>query len=289
MVTGIGEQQITSVDGTLLFVKQFHAENPKAQVLVSHGYLEHCLRYTEFAEHLNAKGISVTVYDLRGHGSSHGDRAYLDKWEDYHFDLDAVRSTLFPLDQLPTFLLGHSTGGLITLDYMLQNPKALAGLKGAITISPYVEPSESLNPLKIGAAKLFGTLAPNLPIPSGLDSSELTSDPVKQQEHREDTNIQKNARAGWASRTLGAQARVKKLVETTEIPLPVLFLYGDADPVASPVVNESVANKLKCEDKTVLLRKGEKHELLNEINREELYGVIANWIDERRSTTKHGR
>ena len=99
-----GEQFIQSNDGTQLYIKQFHPERPKGQVLILHAYLEHCLRYTEFAEYLNSKNISVTLYDFRGHGRSGGKRALIGKWNDYEDDLEAVRSTLN--SKLPTFLLG---------------------------------------------------------------------------------------------------------------------------------------------------------------------------------------
>ena len=60
-----GRQKIISDDESLIFVQQFNVQSPEAQVLVSHGYLEHCSRYEEFAEHLNSYGINVTLYDLR--------------------------------------------------------------------------------------------------------------------------------------------------------------------------------------------------------------------------------
>jgi alpha-beta hydrolase superfamily lysophospholipase len=280
MVTGIGEQLIQSEDGTGIFVKQYHCENPKAQILVSHGYLEHCLRYSDFAEFLNSKGISVTLYDLRGHGSSEGYRAGLGEFREYHADLESVMSTLLPPSQLSTFLLGHSTGGLILLDYMLQNPDALAEMKGCIIVSPYVAPSEKLNPLKVGVAKLFGKLVPNLPIPADLPVEDLTSDPKKQNERNEDRKCLSNARAGWASEVLTAQARVQTLVENTDIPVPVLLVYSDSDPVACPAMSQKIGEKLKVTDKTVIKRKEEKHEVLNEVNRQELFDAMNNWINE---------
>jgi acylglycerol lipase len=284
----IGEQLIRSDDGTGIHVTQYHCKDPKAQVLLLHGYLEHSKRYKEFAEYLNLQSISATVFDLRGHGSSGGDRAYLDDWEKYHSDLEAVRSTLLPSDKLPTFLLGHSTGGLIILDYILRRTStddALVGIK-VILISPYTEPSEKLNPLKKFAARLFGAILPNLPIPAGLTAEELTSCPQKQQEHKEDRQILAIARAGWAAECMNAQERVQKLVETVPINIPLLFIYGDEDPVACPKINEKVAQKLQSMDKTILRRKGEKHELLNEIKRKELFEVISKWILKKASSVQ---
>ena len=60
-----GRQKIKSDDESLIFVQQFNVQRPKAQILISHGYLEHCGKYEEFAKHLNSHGINVTLYDLR--------------------------------------------------------------------------------------------------------------------------------------------------------------------------------------------------------------------------------
>lgn len=284
----IGEQQIRSEDGTAIHLTQFHCKSPKAQVLIAHGYLEHSDRYKEFAEYLNLESISVTVFDLRGHGSSGGPPAYIDDWAQYHADLDAVRSTLLPSGEVPTFLLGHSTGGLIILDHILQANETAGTLADThvILISPYTEPSEKLSPLKKFAARLFGATMPNLPIPAGLKAEELTSCPQKQQEHKQDPKILAMARAGWASECMNAQGRVQKLVETVLIEMPVLFIYGDEDPVACPKTNERVAQMLQASDKTIWKRRGEKHEVLNETKRKQLFDDIAKWILDQSSSVE---
>ncbi|CAJ1969218.1 unnamed protein product [Cylindrotheca closterium] len=276
----VAEQVIQGKDGTNLHVRQFHCKEPKAQLIILHGYLEHCMRYVEFAEFLNKSAISVTLFDMRGHGTSGGKKASLDKWDDYLTDVDAVRTTLLP--NVDTFLLGHSNGGLLLLDYILQGSGTehdLSGIKGVILSNPYCEPSETLaNPIKKAVGKFFGAMVPDLSIPSALSAEVLTSCPIKQEEHRNDPLNQKNAKAGWAAEGLRAQARVQQIAGSKTIAFPVLYVIADADVVASVKVNKKVSSELKAEDKTILIREGEKHEVLNEVNREELFETIANWI-----------
>uniref|UniRef100_A0A7S4JRL3 Serine aminopeptidase S33 domain-containing protein n=1 Tax=Odontella aurita TaxID=265563 RepID=A0A7S4JRL3_9STRA len=279
-----GEKVIQSSDGTDIFVKQFVADSPKAQILLTHGYLEHCLRYQEFAEYMIGKGISVTVYDCRGHGRSGGARAFIDSWEDYAADFEAVRSTIHPPDELSTFVMGHSMGGLVTLDYHLR--AASDGcfpddVKGIILSSPYLKPAKELPYMKVLLGKVFGRVMPSITIPSGLKEEDLMNDPQKQKEHKDDPLVLKDATAGWALQCMIAQERAQKLAEAVTLPVPVLFSYGAADPVASPDMNKEVGEKLRVEDKTVLRREGDLHEPLNETKREELFETIANWVTER--------
>ena len=251
-----------------------------------------CLSYTHY----------LSIH--RGHGESDGKPAYLDDWKNYLSDLDTVRSTLLPSKKLPTFLLGHSTGALITIDYLFStirdddddsnnsssNNTVLRGddaIKGVILTGPYIQPATKLNPVKIYVAKLFGSILPNLKIPSDLKVEQLSSDPQKQREHMEDEKILNNATAGWASQCLDAQERVRNMVETTAtstaaatttLPFPVLYVYGESDTVASPEVNERFSELLQAVNKTVIKRKGEQHEVLNEVNRKELFETISKWI-----------
>jgi acylglycerol lipase len=277
--TMTGEQFIQSNDGTQIYVKQFHAEQPIAQVLVLHGYLEHCLRYTEFAEYLCGKQISVTTYDFRGHGKSGGDRALLRKWKEYDEDLETVRSTLNP--NLPTFILGHSCGGLTTLSNIFSHSAddaKIKSLKGVILTCPYVEATDAVPWMVLGAVHTLGRFFPALKVPSNLKPEELTSDPVKQQEQRDDVMCQASATIGWASQGLKTQERVKKMAKDTPFPLPLLYIYATDDKVANPKVVGVVGENLQSKDKTVIRREGEEHEVLNETNRMETYEIISAWI-----------
>ena len=282
----VGEQVIQAKDGTSLHVTQFHCKDPKAQVLLVHGYLEHSLRYVEFAQALNKSNISVTFFDVRGHGSSGGPPGQINRWEDYLSDLHDIRTTLLPPNKVDTFLLGHSNGGLIVLDYILQGcgKKYLKGIKGAILTNPFLELPYSLaNPIKRAAGKWLGGAIPSLPIPAGVTGDKVTSCPIKQEEHRNDPKNQFFARGSWACETIVAQARVKELAGSKSIDFPILYVIGEIDTVACPEINQQVAAQLKSEDKTILFRKGEKHEVINEVNREELYCAISQWVLDRSS------
>ena len=271
-----GEQFIQSTDGTQLYVKKFQAVAPaKAQLLILHGYLEHCLRYTEFGEYL-AKNhrISVTVYDFRGHGKSGGDRPVINRWEEYEEDFETVRSTMEP--NLPLFVLGHSNGGLTVLHYFLSHE--IKGVQGVVVTNPYVEATDTVPFFVLFIVHALGRYLPKLKVPSNLKAKDLTSCPVKQEEHSKDSQVQNNASIGWASRALKAQARVRDWAGTKAFPAPLLYIYSTHDKVANPMTVKTVGEMLQSEDKTIICREGEEHEVLNEVKREETYEAIGSWI-----------
>ena len=179
-----------SNDDTQLYVQKWSILNPKAELLIIHGYLEHSNRYIEFAQYLcHNYNVNVTAYDIRGHGKSSGTKAYVDNFSKYHDDLESVLETLPSSSSssstngtsddgsiVPRFLLCHSNGGLFTLDYMLKddnessnykNRKSIINsLSGVITTSPFLQPDNGISPIKILIAKLLGGIFPTMLIRS---------------------------------------------------------------------------------------------------------------------------
>ncbi len=133
----------------------------------------------------------------------------------------------------------------------------------------------SVNPLKIGLGHLFARTLPRIALPSGISPSVLTHDTAIVDAYARDPHVFKTATAGWFKESRAAQARVCAL---TTLNVPLLFVYSDADPLASPTLNAEIAQRLQSPDKTVIVRHGEYHEVLNELARAELFERIGEWI-----------
>jgi len=149
-----------STDGTELFVQKWAPEgDPKGYVVIIHGYLEHSGRYAEVAEYIaKACQVVVSVFDVRGHGKSMGNRASIGTWTDYHEDLNWIFGK-FTVVGKPKFVLGHSNGGLIVLSYLRDHVNA--DWTGALISSPFLEPAEALGKGSTMASKVLGFLFPN--------------------------------------------------------------------------------------------------------------------------------
>jgi alpha-beta hydrolase superfamily lysophospholipase len=79
----------------------------RGHLLIVHGIAEHAGRYAHVAAQLSGSGIAAYAYDLRGFGGSGGHRAYVERWSQYHDDLEErlpLRAARWPL---PVVLYGH--------------------------------------------------------------------------------------------------------------------------------------------------------------------------------------
>ena len=65
--------------------------------------------------------------------------------------------------------------------------------------------------------------------------------------------------------------------------LPLLFLAGDADPVGSYGTGvKRLASSYRaagCRNVDMIFYKDARHEILNELNKEEVYGDISRWLE----------
>ncbi len=118
------------VDGLRIFVRFWHPPGKvRGVITIVPGFNSHGGYYAWPAEQLAARGLAVYALDLRGRGHSDGERFYVEKFADYINDVVAVVSLAKEREPgLPTFLLGHSAGGVVACLYTLEHPGELTGL-----------------------------------------------------------------------------------------------------------------------------------------------------------------
>ena len=111
-------------DGTALPVRIWMPEGrPKLILQITHGMTEHMGRYENFAREMNARGIGVAGFDLRGHGQNPGDPLVAsfgpDGWEaslqDMHLFFQYLEAR-FP--GAPHYMLGFSLGSFLLREYL---------------------------------------------------------------------------------------------------------------------------------------------------------------------------
>ena len=261
---------LTSTDGIRLSVRKFTPSKPVVGTLVVvHGYLEHGGRYQPLADALGQKGLGVVVADLRGHGHSDGPRGHVRQFDDYHHDLARVLATEH---QGPVFLLGHSLGGLIALDYGLRGHTPLAGL---IVTNPFIAPALRIPRVKLWLGQLTQRLWPTLAVRAGLKSTDLTSDAEMLAQAQADPLIFDRTTARWFHEVTKAQRRVAL---GGKLPMPFLGIVGLADAIASPQASLACFGALQGPQIEIWQRPGELHEVLNERGRHALFEQLAGWL-----------
>ena len=124
------EERLEVAGGPSLFVRSWHPDAKAGGVVVIvPGFNSHSGYYGWVAEQLVAANLVVYALDLRGRGLSDGERFYVEKFTDYVDDVSAVVTLAKSREPgLPTFLLGHSAGGVVACLYGIDHPRELTGL-----------------------------------------------------------------------------------------------------------------------------------------------------------------
>ena len=291
---------------TDIYVRRFLPEcKPKGIVQIAHGIAEHSARYDGFATFLADNGFVVYTNDHLGHGRSITEESDLGFFADnggWEIAVDDMRtlhdiaSEEFP--GIPHFLFGHSMGSFLARTYIIyfrsgldgvilsgtgQQPKALV-MGGKLLSSIEIRKnggkykSEMLNNIAFGKYN------------DGFETPRTISDWISRDEAEVDKYIEDPLCGYIPSAGLfhdmmcGIDFITKaRNVQRMNKSLPVYFMSGDADPVGEN--GKGVLRAYKSflsagmKDVAVKLYHGGRHEMLNELNRDEVYKDILNWIE----------
>ncbi|MBR6028287.1 MAG: alpha/beta hydrolase [Clostridia bacterium] len=299
--------QFLSADGkTQVHAEIFRPEgSPKAVLQLIHGMVEHIGRYRRFAEWLAGQGFVVAGHDHLGHGAT-------GKPEDWGYfgapdpsgllvkDIHSLRERVqkeYP--GLPYFMLGHSMGSYLLRKYLTWHGE---GLSGAVVMGTGFMPGaaaagglaviHSAELLKGARHKsrtveklVFGSDYQHFDM-SGKEPSRswLTKDEDIVRQYYSDP------RTTFRFTLNGYQGLVEAVRDACDpkgaarIPkdLPVLLISGADDPVGSfgkgVRETETQLKQAGLKDVTCHLIEGDRHEVLNETDREQVYGYLLDWF-----------
>ena len=249
---------IATGDGLWLAIAHHRLPAPRARVVLVHGYAEHHARYTQFVERLETENIECVRFDLRGHGTSGGPRAFVARFENYLDDLDRVLTTIDRT--VPLFLFGHSLGGLITLEYVRTRR---ATCDAFAVSSPYLAPAFRIARIQVLLAGALSRFAPRIELASGLNPKWVSRDAEVVAAYASDPRIFRTTTPRWFTEIRAAQRRL--FARAREITTPALFLVAGADRIADPRVAAAVFDRIGTADKQRIVYPELYHELLNEL------------------------
>lgn len=267
--------------GVTITTHEWLIDEPRAVVQISHGIGEHARRYEALAADLNAVGFGVVADDHRGHGETgrlqwNGDATRMGRPGPggLRATIDAVHAysrlirDRFP--QLPLVLLGHSWGSLMA----------------QISVNAHAADYDGL--------VLSGTA---YRLPGWMDAGDLN------RRHRalgttgaEWLSRDPAVATAWVADPLTFPAQTAKLLGLRDglrlfgrparrLPaeLPVLLQAGGDDTLGGERSVRRLARAYRersgLRDVTVHLYAGARHEVYNEINRDEVVGDLVAWIE----------
>jgi len=281
-MTTATENQLEASDATPILVRDWRTEGktgPQALVLVVHGVGEHCGRYDHVAQALLAGGYAVRGFDHRGHGRSGGLRGHVDGFQHYTRDLKAVLDDFRAAhpDDIPCFLLGHSMGGLIVLQFLQEY--ADEAVSGAILSNPCLEVAVNPPALKVAAGKLLSRILPQLRLDNELDTSLLCRDPDAVRAYEQDPLVHRKVSTRWYTSLLAAMEQVTG--SSVRSALPTLWLLGGKDSICAPDGSRRFAGSLA--DGTATIREWPEafHEVHNGPDKQAYLTALRSWLDSR--------
>jgi alpha-beta hydrolase superfamily lysophospholipase len=227
------------------------------------------------AEQFVANGLAVYAVDLRGRGNSDGERFYVDNFEDYVRDVEAVVNVARSRESsLPFFLLGHSAGGVVSCLYTLDHQAELAGLICESFAHELPAPDFAL-----AVFKGLAYVAPHAHI-LHLPNERFSRDPKVVEAMNNDPLIAHETQPTTTMAALvRADERLKK--EFPLITLPVLILHGTSDKNTRPSGSQHFYDMVGSPDKTLKSYEGSFHDPLNDNDKGVVMQDILGWINAR--------
>lgn len=297
-------------DGQEIFIWCWRApQKPQGILQIYHGMAEHAQRYTELAQYLNTKGFTVYACDMRGHGRTgelNSDSCHMDR-NGFYASIEDQTLLMERIGQehprVPLVVLAHSFGSFLAQEFIKHYGSRISGvilsgsslMKGADIIAGYIlsrltmvsgnrKPGRLLNKLS------FGSYNKAIQNPSSK-FSWLSRDENMVKKYDEDHFCGNVLSNGFYNCFFDGLFRLNNGMDKVPLDLPVCILSGAEDPVgkygsgAKKLYEEY--RKLGVADLQIKLYPGARHEIINEISREEVYQDISQWLTEHCFTPPH--
>lgn len=278
---------------------------PRAVIHIVHGMAEHYARYFPLAEALRAQGFAVAGYDQLGHGPETpveqlGYLGDTNGWQKLVYDVDTIHTILCQRwPQAKQILLGHSMGSFVAREYAIQfGHDRLDGL--VLSGSGYTPAGMCLVGgllteivCYFGGQKRPSKLIDRIAFSGnnrGFKPARTEFDWLSRDEQVVDQYVA-DPYCGFVFTGGGYRDlfRGLHLLTQTErlhaLPkqLPVLLISGSRDPIAGPQMAgiKTLVEQYRAaglHDITEKVYPDGRHEMFNEINKQEVISDLIDWI-----------
>ena len=299
--------RLQAKDGTPLFVREFLPDGTaKAVIQVAHGMAEHSARYARFAKVLSEHGYAVYANDHRGHGKTAARREDLGYFADEN-GWDLVVGDQLSLTEeiksrhpgLPVFLLGHSMGSYIVRAAAIRAGREWAGLllsgtsHGHPAVQVFNQTLPRLERRRIGkrgrswAMSKLSFEAFNAKFDDPRTSADwLSRDEAEVDMYLADPLCGFECSVQMWLDMFGGLEQVFSTKAISQMPhdMPVYVLAGELDPLNEKLKDikklHQAFEQAGIRNVTTRIYPGARHELFNELNRDEVMRDLTTWLDQ---------
>lgn len=301
------EFYVDSVDG-IHMIHGYRWYDPEVEykgvLQLVHGMLEYIERYNELAEYMASAGYFVVGHDHLGHGDSvksPEELGYVGKQGAVLWlrDIGQIRRMAVSYaPKVPYIMLGHSMGSFLVRRYLIYHGKKV---DGAILMGtgqqpmPAVKAGLALTYLgmlrsgKRGKSRLLDNLTcsgfAKLYPDNARTGSWMSRDPQVMMDVVNDKKMNFHFSLNAFEALLRTVEEVTDPRRAARMPrdLPVLILSGDADPVGENGKGvrrfEKMLKKIGMRKVTCKLYPENRHELINDLDKQEVFQDIRKWCD----------
>jgi alpha-beta hydrolase superfamily lysophospholipase len=263
----------TTPSGATLFFRRWSPNQPPTAILaIVHGFGEHSELYNHLGQFFTDRGFAVVSLDLRGHGKSAGARGFVRHWNDYLEDVTHLVDLAYRPGGAPLYLVGHSMGGLIAIEYALRHPERLGGL---VVMGPALG-EVGVPRILVWLSRALSRIWPSFSLDTRINSAAMSRDPAAVARLEADPLVHGRGTARLGTEFFEAIKRVRAGAAT--IAVPILMQHGDADTVAHPDGTRQFFSDITFADKQLMTYPGGFHNLFVDLNWKDVLDDIHLWI-----------
>jgi len=272
---GYYQRTFSGTDGIALNYQAWHpTESPRAVIVGVHGLGDHSGGLKNIIDHLLCFNYAWYGMDLQGHGYSQGQRGHIGTWSHYQNDLSTFVDIVIDREKdIPVFILGHSLGGLIVLEFAI---RAHQGINGAIAVSPALD-FNGIGTFSKIFLNLVSVVNPLYATTLKSEIAKLTSDPVSAFRLMDDSLRHNKFTAGLLHEMARGQFWVNKNGKMLKI--PTLMLHGQDDTITRSNKTQRLYESINFSKKEYHELKHAGHRPFDDLNRAQVLDQITSWLE----------